>query len=336
VATFNQLVGRLRLRHFSLLVALDEHRNLNRAAADVCIAQPSATKLLRDVESIFGFPLFERLSRGMAPTELGMDVIAFSRRVVRDLDRFASHLHNKRHGGRGHLIIGTMAGVAPNVLARATAAIKNRYPTLSVRLLETSNSVVELLLDYEIDLAVGRPANSAQHHAVHYEALGHEVPCIVARSGHPLSRVHPLTLLSLEHCLWVLPPIVDSARQIMEQVFDECHMKTPLNVIESSSIFETLQLLQESDAITMLTEAIVQRQVRAGLMNQLAVEIEGNILGFGVMIRRDEELTRAAEEFVGSLRQCATNLENTRIRVHSPGAYPRSDLEDPLEPTALF
>src|SRR5260221_10360330 len=55
-----KLVGRLRFRHLSLLVALDEHRNLHRAAKAVHLAQPSASKLVHDLELLFGSSLFDR------------------------------------------------------------------------------------------------------------------------------------------------------------------------------------------------------------------------------------------------------------------------------------
>jgi DNA-binding transcriptional LysR family regulator len=73
MSSFSQLLGRLRFKQLALLAALDEHRNLHRAADAVHLAQPSATKLVHDLEKIFSFPLFERLPRGMQPTELGAD-----------------------------------------------------------------------------------------------------------------------------------------------------------------------------------------------------------------------------------------------------------------------
>src|SRR5882762_6098502 len=66
-----KLVGRLRFRHLSLLVALDEHRNLHRAAKAVHLAQPSASKLVHDLELLFGSSLFDRSPTGMQPTALG-------------------------------------------------------------------------------------------------------------------------------------------------------------------------------------------------------------------------------------------------------------------------
>src|SRR5882762_3161096 len=143
--SLSHLVGRLRYRHLALLVALGEHRNLHRAAQAVHLAQPSATKLVHDLEQLFGVPLFERLPRGMEPTELGGEVLAFAKRMLVDLQRFVADLENKEKGGYGQLIIGAIMGAAPDVVARAMADIKKQRPLLAIKLLgETSDEIIGL------------------------------------------------------------------------------------------------------------------------------------------------------------------------------------------------
>src|SRR5580658_9332836 len=242
--SLTRLVGRLRFRQLALLVAIGEHRNLHRAADAVHLTQPSATKLVHDLEQVFGFPLFERLPRGMLPTELGSEVLAFAHRVLVDLDRFTQDLDSKRKGGYGQLAIGAIMGAAPDVVARAMADIKQRRPLLSIKLLgETSDEIVSLLLSRKIDLAVGRFSNALQHNAIDYEDLGNEPLCIVVRKGHRVSRLRRLDLRALEQLPWVLQPLTSPARQILEQEFGQSGMKTPADLVECTSVFATLQLL---------------------------------------------------------------------------------------------
>lgn len=61
------LVNRLKFKHLALLVALDDARNLHQAAETINVAQPSASRMLSDIEEAFGFLLFERNARGMQP-----------------------------------------------------------------------------------------------------------------------------------------------------------------------------------------------------------------------------------------------------------------------------
>ena len=319
MSSFAQLLGRLRFRQLALLVALDEHRNLHRAAQAVHLAQPSATKLIHDLELVFGFPLFERLPRGMQPTELGKEVLAFAHRMLVDLERLTQDLDNKRKGGYGQLLIGAIMGAAPDVVARAMADIKERRPLLAVKLLgETSDQILALLMDRKIDLAVGRFINAVQHNDLDYEVLGNEVLCIVVRKDHALSRLRRLDLRKLEHLAWILQPLSSPARQIIEAEFGQAGMMTPANLVECTSIFATLQLLQKSDAVTLLPESVVRDYLRAGLLVRLPLAVGKSLPGFGILSRRGEPLSAAAKEFVESLRRYGALMEQPQeLRVQS-------------------
>ena len=310
MTTTAHLVGRLRFRHLALLVALDDHRNLRRAADAVHLAQPSATKLVQDLERVFGFSIFERVPLGMEPTEMGKEVLVFARRTFADLDRFALDLDNKRKGGYGQLVIGAIMGAAPDVVARAVADIKQHRPLLAVKLLgETSDEILSLLIQRRIDLAVGRFSNPLQHNAINYEDLGTEPLCIVARKEHPLGRAKKLTLKELEESAWILQPLTSPARQILEQEFGQCGMMTPQNLVECTSIFATLQLLQKSDAVTVLPESVVRDHLQAGLLVRLALDVGKSLPGFGILTRRGESLSSAATELVEALRKYGAQMD---------------------------
>jgi DNA-binding transcriptional LysR family regulator len=314
----SHLLARLRFRHLSLLAALDEHRNVHRAAKAVHLAQPSATKLIRDLEQLFGFRLFERLPRGMLPTELGAEVLQFARRMLVDVERFTQDLENKRIGGYGQLVIGAIIAAAPDVVAHAMADIKRRRPLLALRLLgESSDEILNLLLEHKIDLAVGRFTGSLQHNAIDYEALGNELLYIVARKDHPLTRVRRLKLALLADHPWILQPANSLGRQVMEQEFGESNMKTPGNVVECASIFATLQLLQKTDAVAMLPESVVRDHLAAGLLVQLPLRVGFSLPGFGILTRRGESLSAVALEFVDSLRHHSARM-NKRAAARAP------------------
>jgi len=303
MSLLSHLIGRLRFRQLSLLVALGEHRNLHRAAEAVHLAQPSATKLIHDLEQLFEVPLFERLPRGMQPTELGNEVLGFAKRALVDLERFAGDLEAKRKGGYGQLMIGAIMGAAPDVVARAMADMKKARPLLSIRLMgETSDEIVALLLQGKIDLAVGRFSNPLQHNLIEYEVLGNEILYIVARSGHPLAKVRRLKLPMLAESPWILQPLTSPARQILEQEFGQAGMKTPANIVECTSIFATLQLLHTSDAVTMLPESVVRDHLHAGFLTRLKLNVGKSLPGFGILTKRGDPLSATATEFIERLR----------------------------------
>ena len=307
-----RLVNRLRLKHWALLAALSESGTLAQAAITISVTQPSATKMLADIELAFQFPLFERHPRGMRATSLGNEVVAYARQSQAGLSRFLEGLEVKRRGGHGQLVVGAIMGAAPDLVARAVAAIKRERPLLSIRILgETSDQIGTMLERHEIELAVGRFSMGKPHNALAFTALAREVMQVVVRGGHPLLRRYDVALASLMDWPWVLQPLATPARQLREEEFAANGVGTPANLVECSSIFATLQLLQTSDAVGALPESVVRDHVKAKLLRTLPVMIGKDLKGFGILTRMGEPLSDTASAFVIQLRHFAKH-ENAR------------------------
>lgn len=300
------LVNRLRLKHWALLSALGEMPTLHQAAARANVTQPSATKMLADIESAFGFALFERHARGMRATSLGAEVVAYARQTEASLARFMEGLEAKRRGGHGHLVFGAVMGAAPDMVARAVAAIKKERPRLSVRLVgETSDQIGLLLERHEIELAVGRYSANMQHNHFDFVPLANEKLQLVVRRKHPLLRRRGLSLAGLIEWPWVLQPITVPSRTLLEEEFARAGIATPFDVVECTSIFATLQLLQSSDAIAMLPESVTRDYVTTGLLKLLPLSVDQKLSSFGVLTRKDEALSEIAAAFVRELHRHA-------------------------------
>ncbi|WP_394788156.1 LysR family transcriptional regulator [Rhodoferax sp.] len=301
-----RLINRLRLKHWALLAALAETRTLNEASTRISVTQPSATKMLADIELAFQFPLFERHSRGLRPTPLGEEVVAYARQSQASLARFIEGLEVKRRGGHGQLVIGAIMGAAPDLVARAVAQIKLQRPLLNIRIVgETSDHISTSLEHHEIELAVGRFVSLLQHNLFDFAPLSNEVMQVVVRRGHSLVRSKKLQLAGLMDWPWVLQPVTSPARQLLEDEFAQARLSTPSNVVECASVFATLQLLQTSDAVAVLPESVVRDHVKAGLLRALPVPIGNDLKGFGVLTRKGEPLSEVASVFVGLLHHFA-------------------------------
>jgi DNA-binding transcriptional LysR family regulator len=301
-----RLVNRLKLKHWSLLSALGETPTLHEAAARISVTQPSATKMLADIESAFGFPLFERHSRGMRATPLGSEVVAYARQTQAGLERFLEGLEIKRRGGHGHLVFGAIMGAAPDLVASAVAEIKRERPRLNVRILgETSDQIGLLLERHEIELAVGRFTEPMQHNRFDFSPLSDEPMRAVVRRQHPLARKRHVDWAELVKWPWVLQALASPARVLLEEEFARAGVPTPEDAIECTSIFATLQLVQSSNAVAMLPESVVRDHVKARLLHPLPIVVGQGLKAFGVLTRKDEALSDVAATFVEVLKRRA-------------------------------
>ncbi len=266
------------------------------------MTQSTASKMLRDVEDVFQATLFERGPRGMILTPLGQFAVDNARAQLSRLQRFSEEFSARRAGGYGTLAVGAITGAAPDLVARAVAEIKGRRPQLSVALHgETSDGILSELEAGRLDLAVGRFSAERHRTVFAFEPLAEERLVVVARAGHrQATGAHRLE--DLQDCAWVLQPVSNPSRQALDAAFDRAGLRRPRETIECSSILLILNLVQESDAVALLPQAVVLAHLRAGLFTVLDIRPEIRLSGFGLVTRRKEPLEPAALEFCDILR----------------------------------
>lgn len=303
--TLQVLANRLKFRHLLLLDALQRTRNVNRAAQQINITQPAASKILRDVESLFGFALFERLPRDMRPTELGAQVIRFAQSTLNGAQRFVDELAQLRKGGAGTVVVGAVMGAA-DVLTASIAALKERRPLLTIKVVEQlSDRLLRALKEQRLDVVVGRLTDPQQHNEFDFEALSPEPVWLVAAAWHPLRRQRRVTLQQLAQWPWIVQPDTSPLRRLLEHAFADANTDSPRNIIETASVFATLQMVQAAPTIAVLPRAIVERYVAGGMLKRLPITLARQPDDYGIVTRKGEALTGAARDFVDQLRLTA-------------------------------
>lgn len=124
--------SRLRLRQLRLMLALEELGSLRRAADEIGMTQPAATKMLHEAEDLLGVKLFERLPRGMRATPFGETLIYYSRMIFAELSGMREELVALESGNLGRVTVGAIPALASSLLTRTIATLKQSHPRLSM------------------------------------------------------------------------------------------------------------------------------------------------------------------------------------------------------------
>src|SRR5471030_2763334 len=138
------LRARLKTRQLLLLIALDEQRNIHRAAEELHMTQPAASKQLKDLEDMLDVQLFERLPRGMRPTIYGEAMIRHSRMALTSLSKAHDDITALKSGLTGQVDVGAILSPGMNLVPAAIARVKQQSPLLRIGVeIESSNILLE-------------------------------------------------------------------------------------------------------------------------------------------------------------------------------------------------
>ncbi|EJL04528.1 MULTISPECIES: LysR family transcriptional regulator [Pseudomonas] len=311
--SFSSFCGWLKFRHLVLIDTLGRTCNMHLAAQQMNLSQPAISKMLKEIESLLGFALFERRPRSMPPTALGEHVLRYAQIALNDARSFVEQISSLREGGHGYLKVGGIFAATAVALPEAILQIKQRWPLLSIEVVEqTSNHLMEMLEEKKLDLAVARFTDQSQQQRYDFQPLAPEPFCIVVNNRHPLANTGPTALEQLVDLPWILYPVGTPIRARMELAFAEAGVRMPRNTIDTISMQTFLQVLQRGPMIGMLPNAMVDPLLESGQLNTLDTPLHLVPQDYGILTRKDEPLAGAALEFAEILK------ENARLGAMPP------------------
>lgn len=303
------LLNRLRMRQVSLLLAIESRGTLRAAAADLGMTQPAATKMLHELESALGHPLFARAGRGLKVNAAGACVTQYFRGLRGGIEAMRRELDALHLGSAGKLFIGCIMAAAPEVLCDALVRLKAAYPLLTVEItVDTSNRLMEGLREGRLDVVIGRmPGQSGGD--CHFRLLAEEALSVVVATNHPLAKRKTLRFADLQRCPWILQPAGSPMRDVLEQEFALHHQPLPGGLIETASILTTTHLIARSDMVAVIPASIAQRYERHGLLRVLPYTVRNRLPAYGSVVRSDRPATAALQHFLDLLHDADADAD---------------------------
>ncbi|GAA1965330.1 LysR substrate-binding domain-containing protein [Agromyces allii] len=300
MSTDRILDGRLKIRHLVLVTAIADEGTLVRAAESLHITQPVVTRGLREVEDLLGVPLFERLPRGVVPTQYGRPFIERARSVLAELRIAGEEVRLLQSGQLGTVTVGTHLAGSNLLLPRAIAGLKAEHPRLTVVVREgTPDTLQQLLLAGDLDLTVGRLSPTVPVR-LEQERLHQEPIRLVARAGHPVHTGSRTSLADLIAYPWIFPVAQTALRAELEAVFFHEGLPLPADRVECTSMLTLRNLLVSTDVIAALPMFIA---VDDGELRILPTPLSSIRRSVGVTMPKDRAPSAAAAALLVHLRE---------------------------------
>ncbi|MFJ9365702.1 LysR family transcriptional regulator [Nocardia sp. NPDC101769] len=170
-----------------LLVAVDDHGSLGAAARAVGMAQPNASRAVRQWEQRVGLALIERSPRGSTLTAAGTVVVHWAREVLADVDRLLDAAAALRTDRDAELRITASMTVAECLLPAWLGDFHRSHPDIKVQLqVRNSRQVFDRLVAGECDL--GFVESPSVPDRLHSATVAHDRLIVVVHPTHPWTR----------------------------------------------------------------------------------------------------------------------------------------------------
>ncbi|GHB25103.1 LysR family transcriptional regulator [Salinicola rhizosphaerae] len=295
--TLDTLMSRLKLRQLRLLLALEECGSIHKAAEQVAISQPGATRALGEIESMFDAALFSRSARGLEVNDLGRCVVRYARLIQNDLAHLREEMIGLQQGFGGHLAVGgTMGAIA--AIVDVSVKVRAEQPSLSLQIVEdTSEGLLRLLDQGRVDIALCRSRFGRRPDEYHCRGSFPEPLWVVSHPEHSLTGAVAPEFEALAGETWIVYPV--SMPRMLEQEFVATGVALPFRAIEISSTYAILAMLeQDRGVLALLPERVAENPVARGQIAKIDYRLHTQNPPFELLWRRDRELSPSARRFI--------------------------------------
>ena len=204
----------IELRHLRYFLAVAKTLHFGKAAAHLGMAQPPLSQQIKILETIVGYPLFDRTTREVRLTAVGQYLREQARLSLERVDQTLEMARRIGNGQEGVLSVGFSGSVMFTKLPFVIKTYRRLYPRVELRLQELASAEqMEALKQGALDLGFLRDGEPDS--AVTVEPLLRERFVAILSKQHPLAGKGSLRPSDLRE-----EPFVFFARKLGPLAFD--------------------------------------------------------------------------------------------------------------------
>ena len=248
----------MELRHLRYFVGVGEEQHFGRAAARLHVAQPALSRQIQDLEREMGFPLFDRLPRGVRLSAAGKLFLSDARRILQDVDEAKRRAERIALGKAGTLRIGIATAVSwHGLVVDSFREFRRRQPGVELELHHLlSVHQIEAILSGRLDAGYAASLTPWHKDLAHWEFVQDRMLLAVPK-GHHLTKREGIRLRDLRDMpfvwfpRWVNPVIYDRLMRACARG----GLSAPRIVQEATDRDTNLGLVQCRIGIAWMTES---------------------------------------------------------------------------------
>jgi molybdate transport repressor ModE-like protein len=292
----------LKTRHLQVFLAVAKAGSMQHAAHEVHLSQPAISKLISELEGIFGAPLFERSKHGVTATECGLALLHRAQRMLNDFETTKSEVAAIASGSIGCVRLGILPVVEAPMLSRTLVALRKAVPGIMVQITDGPHTVLlSLLRKGELDCVISRLDLGSADQDLHTEKLVESPICVVANPSHPLAQEGRVSWSDLARYPWILPRQGAPIRTLVNQQFTDVGLVPPIPMIESTSVHLNQVIIAGTDMISVMNCDPARDYVRSRQLAILPVNFARQPPHIGV-ITHTPHVSRAVNTLLSVLR----------------------------------
>jgi len=299
-----------QIRHFLEIVRCS---SFGQAAERLHVTQPALSKSIRNLEHSLGVKLLERHPNGVVPTDYGELFLEYASLIAAEIDRAKAEIEQMKGTGRGVVRVGAGATILQYLIPQAVRAFMAQGTDSAVTFRQgLRDELIACLRRGEVDIIVGAiaPSGAEEDDEFRRERVLRDTIVVVASETHPLAHAQSVSIADIAGNRWVLPEGTENERDRLARVLRSEGFEQPDCVITTPSSNFMSTMLQGSDYLSYLPEALLKGEGNYAHLKRIAIERPiWDPVDVGVIYRRRGIMLRPVRRFINRLVEAGAAIE---------------------------
>ena len=303
---------RLRLRHLKLLDQIARRGSLTGASEALGISQPTATKLLQEMESVLRCALVDRSTRGGVLTSAGLRTLERGRLAIHAMHALDEQLAAAHERPLVRLGVLRLAGIStlPGLVRRLSQ--QGDLPRFQLRE-DTVAGLMDDLAVGALDCVITRLEPRDDEHWVgqfDISLLQNDPYEIACAPSSPLARKRSVDLAQLVDQPWIVAPKESYTRRAFEVAFLSLGLQPPVPGIESPSFHASFAILADNPSfVTVAPGSSVRYYEALGIVKAVKLKEPFPEDRMVLAVRRDALAIPSVAALRAALREMAASSD---------------------------
>ena len=258
----------MTIRHLKVFIKVCELGSISKAAEELCVAQPSVSQTIKELETYYDVILFNRVNKKIILTHEGELLLQEAKDVIREFDQFETLA--KKEDLNPVIKIGATLSYGVFVLPKFNKLLKELIPGVDPKFLIEKPAVIEEKIHLgDLDFAFQEGViNSKLLHAVH---IGDDE--LIAICAPDFDAPDKLKLEELVKYNLLLRESGNPSRRILDYQLHQKGIRIPSPLMESISNNSILAMAIDGQGIGILPQAVARRALAEGKIRQIALDV---------------------------------------------------------------
>lgn len=286
------------LVHLRTLVAVVRHGSFTAAAEALHRTQPAVTLQIKQLEQALGLKLFDRSTRKLDLTTVGLEIAPILGRLLQELDSVVDTARKLQAKTMGTVRVGCLPSVGANILPPLVASFRKRHPGVSFFLHDAlGDDVVAMVKAGEVEFGV--TDISPKTVELDVQMLWEDRLCAFCTVDHPLSSHAAVDVQELLRHDLLLLSHGSGIRRLVDAAF-AVHGSSAVPACESMNNATIIGMALAGLGVGILPRSAVDLKLDRRL-RVLEIRSSGFARQIALVKLRGRTLSPAAQDFARSI-----------------------------------